>query len=520
MRRWIVSFSRSSSLSPNSKKGPRQPPKEFLCPISGSLMSDPVVVSTGQTFERVAVQVCEDLGFCPALESGTRPDFTAAFPNLALKSAISSWCKSSGADHPPPPDYASIEKIVRAKIRDSGEARGGLIRVSERELLKGVAENPTPLIHPHAVNELAQRVADRFCSSSSSEESVVVAETPLPFKTRPCCNSSSSSSPEFFDFETLNLAQIRPPKANPSPEEEELVLKLRSNDVSEQEKAVNSLRNITKTRPENRENLCTSRLLSALKPLIVSRYDSVQVDATASVVNLSLETSNKVKIVRAGTVPYLIDVLKGGLSESQNHAAGALFSLALEDKNKMAIGALGALQPLLHGLRSDNQQTRQDSALALYHLTLVNANQVKLVKLNAIPNLLEIVKSGNLAGRVLLILRNLAACSEGRAAMLDSKGVEILVELLRESEGKGSESTTENCVSALFALSQGNFRFKSLLREANAEELLKEVEKRGSQGGMEKARRLLEMMKTEDGEGGWTVDWEAFLESGDGRQTL
>lgn len=521
-RRWLISFSRPSPLSPKSKKEPKEPPKEFLCPISGSLMSDPVVVSSGQTFERVSVQVCKDLGYCPALETSSRPDFSAVIPNLALKSAIANWCKSSGAFHPTTPDYTSVEKIVRAKIRDSEEAGSGPIRVSERELLKAVAENPPPVIHTHAASELAHRVADRFCSSSSSEESVIVAETPLPLKTRPCCYSSSSSSSEFFDFETLNTALIRSPNANPNPEEVELVLKLRSVDVFAQETAVNSLRSITKTRPESRVNLCTSRLLSALKPLLVSRYNSVQVDATASVVNLSLEASNKTKIVRAGTVPYLIDVLKGGFSESQGHAAGALFSLALEEENKMAIGALGALQPLLHALKSDSLQTQQDSALALYHLTLVNTNRVKLVKLNAIPNLLEMVKSGNLAlaSRVLLILCNLAACVEGRAIMLDSDGVGVLVNLLRESEGKGLESTRENCVSALFTLSQGNFRFKSLLKEANAVELLREVENKGSQRAREKAKRLLEVMKGgEDGERGLSVDWDALLESGEVRRT-
>ncbi|KAK4775598.1 hypothetical protein SAY87_023559 [Trapa incisa] len=517
--RWILSFSRASSPSPKSKKGPKEPPKEFTCPISGSLMSDPVVVSSGQTFERVSVQVCKDLGFCPPLDVRPPPDFTAVIPNLALKSAISNWCESTGAVHPPPPDYTSVEKLVRQKIPNAGESGTRPIRVSERELLKCVAENPPPVIHTHAVSELAQRVSDRFCSGSS-EESVIVAETPLSLKTRPCCYSSSSSSSEFFDFETLNPTRTRSPNFQPNPEEEELVLKLRSRDVFEQEKAVSSLRNISKTRPESRAALCTLRILSAIKPLLVSRYSSVQVDATASVVNLSLEASNKTKIVRAGTIPYLIDVLKGGFSESKGHAAGALFSLALDEENKMAIGALGALQPLLHALRSDSQQTQQDSALALYHLTLMNTNRVKLVKLNAIPTILEMVKSGNLASRVLLILCNLVACVEGRTIMLDSNGVEILIELLRDSKGEGLESTRENCVSALFSLSQGNFRFRSLMKEVNGMEVLREVEKRGSQRAKDKAKRMLEMMRErDDGMCGSSVDWDAFLESGEVRRT-
>ncbi|KAI3500665.1 hypothetical protein L1887_36489 [Cichorium endivia] len=97
-----------------------------------------------------------------------------------------------------------------------------------------------------------------------------------------------------------------------------------------------------------RIHLCTLRLLSLLHHLIVSKYSSVQVNSVAVLVNLSLENANKVKIVRSGIVPPLIDVLRDGFPEAQDHAAGALFSLALDEQNKTAIGVLGALPPLLH----------------------------------------------------------------------------------------------------------------------------------------------------------------------------
>jgi len=84
-----------------------------------------------------------------------------------------------------------------------------------------------------------------------------------------------------------------------------------------------ALRKITRSKVEARLLLCTPRVLLALRGLIASRYGVVQVNAVASLVNLSLEKQNKVKIVRSGFVPFLIDVLKGGLDESQEHAAGA-----------------------------------------------------------------------------------------------------------------------------------------------------------------------------------------------------
>ncbi|OWM65371.1 U-box domain-containing protein 38-like [Punica granatum] len=489
-RRWVLPFTRSGSSKCDPKPNLEDPPRELICPILGSLMSDPVVVSSGQSFERVAVQACRDLGFSPALDDGSRPDFSALIPNCALQKTILSWCEKSGAGCPRPPDYSWAAGLIRAKISQPSS----LIRPSERELLRGVAENP-PLLIPYAVSEVTQRV-NRF-HSGSSEESMMVGVaspgTPLPLTTRPLCYSSRSSS-DLREDEAL----ASEPVLNPNPDEEELISKLTSEEVLEQEKGAIQLRRITRLRAESRSPLCTRRLIAALKPLLSSRYSSVQVNACASMVNLSLENSNKVEIVRLGVVPLLIDVLKGGSGESQEHGAGALFSLALDDDNKTAIGVLGALPPLLHALRSESERTRHDSALALYNLTLVQSNRIKLIKLSAIPTLLAMVKSGSLASRVLLILCNLAACTEGKSAMLDSNAVGIFVGLLRENQ-VDSEAIRENCVAALYALSHGSLRFKGLARDVKAMEVLREVEERGTDRAREKAKRLLEVMRGREG---------------------
>lgn len=474
-------------------------------------MSDPVVVPSGQTFERVSVQVCRELGIVPALEDGSRPDFSAVFPNRAIKSTIVSWCDSTGTEQPKPPDYEFVANIVRTQMKSDPE-----IRVSERELLQGVAENP-PVIFSHAATELGHRVNHFY--SSSSEESVIVAPsplTPLPLATRPACFSSSlssSSSSETTEAETLTQNPSFSSSFS-SPEEEEIYSRIRSTDIYDQEQAVISLRRMTRNKEEARISLCTPRLLLALRPLITSRYCVVQTNAIASLVNLSLEKQNKVTIVRSGFVPLLIDALKAGSSEAQEHAAGALFSLALEDDNKMAIGVMGALQPLLHALRSDSEPTRKDSGLALYHLSLIHGNRVKLVKLGAVTTMLSMVKSAESASRVLLILCNLASCDEGRSAMLDANAVAILVGKLRECESD-SEATRESCVAALFALSHRSLRFKGLAKEARAMEVLKEVEEKGSERAREKAKRILQMMKgREEGDDEDVGHWTSVLDSG------
>lgn len=517
-RKWKISIYKSSSSSsssfPKSQKK-LDPPAEFLCPISGSLMSDPVVVSSGQTFERVAVQVCKDLGFIPKLSDGSTPDFSAVIPNLALKSSIISWCRQSHVETPSPPDYSSMETtIVQAKTASQQEPS-----VSETELLRGVENNP-PLLFSHAASDLNPR--NNY--SSSSEESVIANATPLlPFATRPACYSSpSSSAPSSSSSETVYDEALGTPDGIGTGigigMDEMFVTKFKSLDVMKQEEAVILLRKTTRANDEDaRVRLCTPRLLQAIKPLLVSRYPIVQTNAVASIVNLSLANVNKVKIVRSGMVPILVDLLKGGFEESQEHAAGGIFSLALQDENKMAIGVLGALEPLLHALRSGSESTRRDSALALYHLSLVSSNRVKLIKLGAVGILLGMLRSGVLVGRVVLVVCNLAVSPEGRSALLDGGAVACLVSILREGiESDSSESTRENCVAALYSLSHGSLRFRGLAREAMAAEVLQAVVERGSDRAREKAKRILAVLRGRDGEEeeGGEIDWEAVMEGG------
>ncbi|KAM0878345.1 hypothetical protein ACQ4PT_034937 [Festuca glaucescens] len=83
-----------------------------------------------------------------------------------------------------------------------------------------------------------------------------------------------------------------------------------------------------------RRALCMPWLLAALRRvLLIPRHASTRVDATAALVNLSLGTANKVRIVYAGAVPALVEVLRCSGSGSappvaREHAAGTLFGLA------------------------------------------------------------------------------------------------------------------------------------------------------------------------------------------------
>ncbi|XP_010444105.1 PREDICTED: U-box domain-containing protein 41-like [Camelina sativa] len=532
-QRWFSFHQRSSSATattlPQHKHD--ETPPEFLCPITGFLMSDPVVVSSGQTFERLSVQVCRNLGYIPDLLDGTRPDFSTVIPNLAMKSTIFSWCDRKKIDHPRPPDSAYVEGVVRARIDKDPNPNPSPKASSEPETLPPVEENSPSGSDYDAVMEAIRARSKSSMSPTTSLESVTIGQSPSyhPVRAVSMFSSSSTTSSSSGVFaggdspfrNAISFSSSDHSSSPMSPEEEEIFNKLRGVDIFDHEQGLILLRKMTRSSEDLRVSLCTDRILSFLRSLLVSRYNLVQTNAAASLVNLSLEKQNKVKIVRSGFVPLLIDVLKSGTTEAQEHVAGALFSLALEDENKMVIGVLGAVEPLLHALRSsESERARQDAALALYHLSLIPSNRTRLVRAGAVPTLLSMVRSGDSTSRILLVLCNLAACPDGKGAMLDGNAVAILVGRLREVGGGDSEAARENCVAVLLTLCQGNLRFRGLASEAGAEKVLMEVEENGNGRVKEKAAKILQAMRgggggreSEFGENAEAREWNRMLEA-------
>nr|XP_043634937.1 U-box domain-containing protein 5-like [Erigeron canadensis] len=72
------------------------PPEEFKCPISLKLMYDPVVIDSGQTFERMWIQKWFDEGHdvCPITKRILSN--MSLIPNTAMKDLISKWCGTHG----------------------------------------------------------------------------------------------------------------------------------------------------------------------------------------------------------------------------------------------------------------------------------------------------------------------------------------------------------------------------------------------------------------------------------------
>ncbi|KAL2957640.1 hypothetical protein AAZX31_18G160500 [Glycine max] len=75
-------------------------PDEFRCPISLELMKDPVIICTGQTYDRSCIKKWLEAGHrtCPMTQQILSTSIL--IPNHALYGLISSWCEANGVEPP------------------------------------------------------------------------------------------------------------------------------------------------------------------------------------------------------------------------------------------------------------------------------------------------------------------------------------------------------------------------------------------------------------------------------------
>ncbi|TQD77761.1 hypothetical protein C1H46_036665 [Malus baccata] len=111
-------------------------PDDFICPISLELMRDPVIVATGQTYERSYIQRWVDCGNTTCPKTQQKLVNLTLTPNYVLRSLIAQWCinnnieqlngkikKSDGSLRNITGDTATIQALVRKLSSRSIEER-------------------------------------------------------------------------------------------------------------------------------------------------------------------------------------------------------------------------------------------------------------------------------------------------------------------------------------------------------------------------------------------------------------
>ncbi|KAJ7946878.1 RING-type E3 ubiquitin transferase [Quillaja saponaria] len=112
-------------------------PDDFKCPISLEIMSDPVILSSGHTFDRASIQRWLDAGHrtCP-ITNLPLPDHPSLIPNHALRSLISNYSLISPQKPWTPPQPETLIATLTSQsptINSKIESLDQLTRLSKRD---------------------------------------------------------------------------------------------------------------------------------------------------------------------------------------------------------------------------------------------------------------------------------------------------------------------------------------------------------------------------------------------------
>ncbi|KAJ4788983.1 U-box domain-containing protein 4 [Rhynchospora pubera] len=327
-------------------------PKDFCCPISLDLMRDPVVVSTGQTYDRASIIQWMDEGHSTCPNSGQLLSDSRLIPNRALRSLISLWCSVFGVPY------------------ESGEVTDG-----SAETIAAACSSKAAIT---ANMETAQILVGQLADGSDEAKGLAARELRLLAKTG-----------------KQNRAYIAEIGAIPL-----LSTLLSSSDPVTQENSVTALLNLsiydTNKQLIMEEEGCLSLITEVLKHgwSIEGREN-----AAATLFSLSVVHDYKKRILsEPGAVESLARLLKKGTPRGRKDAVMALFNLSTHPESWVEMLESGAAVALAHALTNELVSEEAAGALALISKQPAVAHAVAGVE-STVPSLIKIMKRGSPKGK-------------------------------------------------------------------------------------------------------------------------
>ncbi|XP_022990027.1 U-box domain-containing protein 14-like [Cucurbita maxima] len=339
-------------------------PDDFRCPISLEMMRDPVVVSTGQTYERSCIQKWLDSGHITCPRSQQVLVRTALTPNYVLKSLIALWCDNNGVELPSK-QGSCVNKKPGNSISDCDRAAIDALLV---KLVNGSPEQ-----------KRSAAGALRLLAKRNSDNRICIAEAgAIPFLVE-LLSSNDTRTKEHAVTAMLNLSindgnkrRIVDLRALPA-----IVEVLKNGSMEARENAAATLFSLSVI-DENKVAIGAARAIPSLISLLCEGTTRGKKDAAAAIFNLSIYQGNKARAVRAGIVNPLMGFLKDSGGGMVDEALAILAILATHHEGKMAIRQTEPTAILLEFIRTGSPRNQENAAAVLWSLCSTDFEQLKV----------------------------------------------------------------------------------------------------------------------------------------------
>lgn len=317
-------------------------PDDFKCPITLELMTDPVTLATGHTYDRSSILKWFKAGNHTCPMTGERLINIELVPNLALKKIIRQYCNENGIPFP--------ESVVR-----------------NRDVMRSVGRNSV------AMKLLASFLVSRLVAGTSEQQNKAAYEIRLLTKTsnfnRSCLTDAGAILP--------------------------LLLLLSSWDSSVQENSIAALLNLSKnsrSREIIAENGGLVLILDVLKEGI--KMEARQHAAGVLFYLASVEEYRIMIGENPEAIPSLVELIRVGCDHGKKNALVTIFSLLTCPENHWKVVSAGLVPLLIDLLTSLKREDLLTDCLAVLSSLSENLEGATVVLYaGALPIVIDILNS-------------------------------------------------------------------------------------------------------------------------------
>ncbi|RZC91043.1 hypothetical protein C5167_028879 [Papaver somniferum] len=356
-------------------------PDDFRCPISLELMKDPVIVSTGQTYERTCIQKWLDAGHKTCPKTQQTLSHTALTPNYVLKSLIAQWCESNGIELP--------------KNQGSCKNKNSINSVPDRDRA-GIEALLQKLSHGNPEEQRAAAGEFRLLAKRNADNRVCIADAGVIPLLVELLSSPDNRTQEHAVTALLNLSINETNKGNivNAGAIPDIVEVLKSGSMEARENAAATLFSLSVV-DEYKVAIGAAGAIPALIDLLCQGSPRGKKDAATAIFNLSIYQGNKVRAVRAGIVVPLMRLLKDAGGGMVDEALAIMAILASHHEGKTAIGLAEPIPALIDVMRTGSPRNRENAAAVLWSLCTGDVQRLKTLKdLGAEEALKELSENG------------------------------------------------------------------------------------------------------------------------------
>ncbi|XVF43747.1 hypothetical protein PTKIN_Ptkin02bG0065300 [Pterospermum kingtungense] len=449
----------SFNFKPNIRRSGQipLPPEELRCPISLQLMYDPVIIASGQTYERICIEKWFSDGHVTCPKTQQKIPHLCLTPNYCVKGLVASWCEQNGVPIPDGPPESLDLNYWRLALSESETANSRSMDSVSSCNLKGA--KVVPFEESGTIEEVKGDESEN--ESSCPEEAV----------------SDLNVLERYKDFlSVLN-------------EEENLMKRC---------KVVEQVRLLLKDDEETRifmgANGFVEGLLQFLKSAVHEGNARAQEIGAMALFNLAVNNNrNKELMLAAGVILLLEDVLSN--SDAQEWATALYLNLSCLEQAKSIIGSSKAVPFLVRLLGGEtNPQCKLDALHTLFNLSTMHSSIPSLLSAGIVNALQSLVVSGDHAWteKSIAVLLNLASSQAGRDEMISASG---LISGLASVLDSGESIEQEQAVSCLLLLCNGNDRCCQMVLQEGVIPALVSFSVNGTPRGREKSQKLLMLFR-------------------------